>query len=126
MLDVDINPPRRETHRRATQDDGRARDLRLDDRQALRERVIRVLRRRVRPEQIGEIVARELLAGVERKTDQQRQMLARTERHLFTGDGEQGGRAEAVQPESVSHVRVCVLLIRYETLGGRINHVSTR
>ena len=104
MLDVDINPPRRETHRRATQDDGRARDLRLDDRQALRERVIRVLRRRVRPEQIGEIVARELLAGVERKTDQQRQMLASTERHLFTGDGEQSGRAEAVQPETLSHV----------------------
>src|SRR3982750_3875916 len=31
-------------------------------------------------------------------------MLARTKWHLFAGNGKQGGSAEAMQPETVSHI----------------------
>ena len=48
-------------------------------------------------------------------------MLARAERDLFAGDGEQGGSPEAMQLETVSHMSARVLLIRF-----KIKHPNQR
>src|SRR5206468_12483636 len=123
---IGIDPAGGEGDGRAADHYGLPRDFRLDDGEALREGMVRMARRCVRPEEVGEIVARELLARFQRETNEERQMFARTEGHLFAGDGEQGRRAEAVQSETVSHMLTRVLLILRETLGLQINRVSTR
>src|SRR6267143_5478326 len=104
MVGVNIDPPRRQTDRRALKDDRLAGDLRLDDGQTLREGVIRVPRRGFRPQQIGEVVARELFAGFQRETNEQGEVLTRTKPHLLAENGEQGGTTQAVEYESVSHI----------------------
>ena len=60
---INVDPSRRQPNRGALNDDRLARDLRLDDGETLGEGVIREPRSRFRPQQIGEVVARELLAG---------------------------------------------------------------
>src|SRR6267143_6336804 len=110
MVGVNIDPPRRQTDRRALKDDRLAGDLRLDDGETLRERVIRVPRRRFRPQQIGEVVARELLAGFQRETNEQGEVLSRAKPYLLAENGEQDGTTGAVQNEMVSHMTARVLL----------------
>ena len=61
-------------------------------------------RGRVGPKQISEVVPRELLACVEGKTNQQREVFARAEPHLLTGNGEQCRAAQTVQNEMMSHL----------------------
>ena len=111
MVGVNVDPPRRQTDRRPLNDDRLAGDLCLDDGETLREGVIRVPRRRFRPQQIGEVVARELFAGFQRETNEQGEVLTRAKPHLLAGNGEQGGTTEAVQYETVSHIPARVLLI---------------
>ena len=101
-------------------------DLCLYHGQALRERMIGMSRGRVRPQQVGEVIPRELLTAFQGETDEEREMLARAKPHLLASEGEQGGSTESVQHEMVSHMPARVLLIRNGTLGGRINDLSTR
>ena len=112
MIEIDIDPASGEPHGGALDDDSLARDLGFDDRESLSERMVGEFRRRIRPEQIGEVVPRELLARFQSETDQERQVLARAEPHLLAGGGEQGGSTQAVQHERMSHIPACVLLIR--------------
>ena len=66
--------------------------------------MIAELRSGIRPQQIGQIIAGELLAGLEREPDQKGEVFARTKTHLLAGYGEQGGSPKAVQLESVYHM----------------------
>ena len=110
---VHFDPPRGKSNRRALNHDGLSRDLGLDDRQTLRERMVGELGRYVRPQKISEVVAGKLLAGIEREPNQKSEVLARTKSNLLAGNGEQGGTTEAVQQKMVSHPRARVLMIRY-------------
>lgn len=47
-------------------------------------------RRRAGPEEVGEVVAGEPLAGFEGEANEERQMLPRAEADLLPGGGEQG------------------------------------
>jgi hypothetical protein len=100
MQRIDIDPPGRETDRRALNHHGVTGDLGLDHRQTLRKGVIRKLGRDVGPEEVGEIVAGELLPGIQREADQQGKMFARTKSHLLTRSGEEGRTTEAVQQKN--------------------------
>src|SRR5213595_1766131 len=121
MSCIDVDPPDGEPDGGALNHDRLTRDLGLDDRQTLRQRVIGVPRWRLRPQQIGEIVPCELLTRFQGETGQEGQMLARAERDLFAGDGEQGGSPETMQLETVSHMSARVLLIRF-----KIKHPNQR
>ena len=112
MVDVNVNPARGQTDGGTLNHHGLARDLCLDDRQTLGERVIGELRRGLRPQQVGEIVARELLARFQGETNEEGEVLARTEPHWFAGNGEQGGTTQAAQNEGLSHMPARVLLIQ--------------
>ena len=103
MQRVNIDPAGGETDGGALNHDRIAGDFRFDDRQTLGQRMVGELGRGIRPKEVGEIVARELLPGIERETNQEGEMLARTKPHLLTSDGEQGGTTEAMQDEVVSH-----------------------
>src|SRR6266513_1399702 len=85
----------------------------FDNRQPLSERMVRKLGRCVRPEQIGEVIAGELLAGIEREPDQKSKMFPRTKPYLLASHGEQGGTAKTMQQKMVTHVLSRVLLIRH-------------
>jgi hypothetical protein len=76
--------------------------------------MIRVPRGCLRPQQIGEVIARELLARFQGETNEEGEVLARTEPHLLAGNGEQGGATQAVQHETVSHIPTRVLMIQNE------------
>ncbi len=62
MRDVHVDPTGSQSDRRALNHHRLTRDLRLDDRQTLGQRMIRVPRGGLRPQQIGEVIACELLA----------------------------------------------------------------
>src|SRR2546425_10684635 len=64
MVGVDVNPTRRQANRGALNHDRLAGDLRFDYRETLCEGVISKTRGRLRPQQVGEGVARELLADL--------------------------------------------------------------
>ena len=66
--------------------------------------MVGVLARCIRPEQIGQIIPRELLTGVQREANEQGEVLARTKPHLFAGDSEQGGTTQTTQHKGVSHI----------------------
>jgi len=87
--------------------------------------MVRMFWRRVRPQQIGEIVSREPLPGLQRKPDEEREMLARAEAHLLASDGEQGRTTQAMQHEVMNHMRPRFIDSLYR-LRTRINDVSTR
>ena len=125
VTDVGVNPPGRQTHRRALDHNRLARNLGFDDGEPLSKGMIRVLRRRVRPQQIGEIISREALPGLQRKPDEEREMLARAEAHLLASGGEQGRTTQAMQHEMMNHMRPRFIDSLYR-LGTRINDVSTR
>src|SRR6266550_6182620 len=57
MVGVDVDPPRCQTYSRTLNHHRLARDLRLDDRETLSERVIGMAWRRFGPQEVGEIVA---------------------------------------------------------------------
>src|SRR3989441_10759673 len=63
--------------------------LLLDARQCLSERMPRQMRWRVGPQQVHQIVARELLPRLGRESDQERKMLARAEADLLPRLGQQ-------------------------------------
>src|SRR5207244_2387735 len=105
VTDVGVNPAGRQTYRRALDHDRLARNLGFDDGEPLSKGMIRVLRRRVRPQKIGEIISREALPGLQRKPDEEREMLARAEAHLLASDGEQGRTTQAMQHEMMNHMR---------------------
>ena len=103
MQRVNIDPAGGETDGGALNHDRIAGDFRFDDREALGQRMVGKLGRCTRPEEVGEIVARELLPGIQREANQEGKMLARTKPHLLTSHREQGGTTEAMQDEVVSH-----------------------
>ena len=91
-----VEPPQVRIHRFVGERDGRplhlqvlAADLLLDDRQCLSERMPRQMRWRVGPQQVHQIVARELLPRLGCESDQEREMLARAEADLLPRLGQQ-------------------------------------
>ena len=100
---VDVDPASSQPYSRATQNHRFTRDLGLDDRQSLRQRMVRELRCGGGPQQISEIVACELLAWLQGQTHEQREVFARAEPYLLARDGEQGRSPKAAQPEGMSH-----------------------
>src|SRR2546425_1025201 len=77
MVGVDVNPTRRQANRGALNHDRLAGDLRFDYRETLCEGVISKTRGRLRPQQVGEVVARELLAGFQRETNEEGEKIGR-------------------------------------------------
>src|ERR1700694_1196923 len=100
---VDTHPSRRKTNGRTLDHYGLARDLGFDDGQTLGQRMISEPRRRAGPQAVGQVVPRELLAGLECQTSEQSEMLARAEPHLLARLGEQGGTTQTMQRKSVRH-----------------------
>src|SRR2546427_1640053 len=111
MVGVDVYPTRCQANGGALNDDCLTRDLRFDYGETLSEGVIGKARRRFGPQQVGEVIARELLAGFQRETNKEGEVLTRTKPHLLASNGEQGGTTQAVQNETVSHIPARVLLI---------------
>ncbi len=68
--------------------------------------------RRFGPQEVGEVVAPELLARFQRETNEEGEVLTRTKPHLLTGNGEQGGTTKAVEHETVSHIARVLLIHR--------------
>src|SRR5205807_5907344 len=71
-----------------------ASDLFLQDREGLRQRVPGARRWDVGPEEIHQVVARELAPPLHREADQQGEVLTRAKADLLTGVGEEQRRAQ--------------------------------
>ena len=86
---VRVHDAGNERDRRALHDQMLASDLLLQDREGLSQRVPGAGPRHVRPEEIHQVVARELAPALHREADQQGEMLARAEADLLTGFGDE-------------------------------------
>ena len=101
-----------------------AADLRLDHRQRLSQGVPRAMRRGVRPQQIHQVVTRELLPRFGREANQQREVLTGAEADVLPSLGDQEGSTEAGEMQVRRHdgsQRFGLVL-----LGAQINVLSTR
>ena len=124
-VQVHVHHPRGESERRPLHEHVLVADLRLEDRDRLRQRVTRAGCRCVGPEQLDEVVARKPPPGVEREADQDGEMLTRAKPHRLPGWGEQEGYAEGAKvqvrrQDDGSQCRGMVLL------GALVNVLSTR
>jgi hypothetical protein len=84
-------------------EDVRAADLFLQDRDGLREGMPARVLGRGAPEELDQVVASEGLAGLNGEADEESEMLARTKTHDLARGGEEGGDTQRPQREQRRH-----------------------